>query len=129
MPGAHGLKVTGLDHIVLVTSDVEATVAWYRDVLGLELLQLDEWRAGTALFPSARVNATTIIDFLAGEPTGENLNHFALVIDGVTADELAATGDFTIEDGPGDRSGAQGTGRSIYVRDPAGTLVELRSYP
>ena len=128
MPGAHGLRVTGLDHIVLVTPDVEATVAWYRDVLGLEVLGLDEWRGGTLLFPSARVDATTIIDFLAGTPTGENLNHFALVVDGTTADELAASGDLVVEDGPGDRSGAQGVGRSIYVRDPAGVLVELRSY-
>ena len=128
MPGAHGLRVTGLDHIVIVTPDVEATVGWYRDVLGLEILGLDEWRDGTLLFPSARVDATTIIDFLAGEPSGENLNHYALVVDGVTADELAATGDFLIEDGPGDRSGAQGVGRSIHVRDPAGVLVEHRSY-
>jgi catechol 2,3-dioxygenase-like lactoylglutathione lyase family enzyme len=128
MPGAHGLRVTGLDHIVIVTPDVEATVGWYRDVLGLEILGLDEWRDGTLLFPSARVDATTIIDFLSGEPSGENLNHYALVVDGITADELAATGDFLIEDGPGDRSGAQGVGRSIYVRDPAGVLVELRSY-
>jgi catechol 2,3-dioxygenase-like lactoylglutathione lyase family enzyme len=128
MPGAHGLHVIGLDHIVLNTPDVEASVAWYRDVLGLEVLGLDEWRDGTLLFPSARVNATTIIDFLAADQTGENLNHFALVVDGTTADDLAASGDFDIEDGPGDRSGAQGTGRSIYVRDPAGVLVELRSY-
>lgn len=128
MPGVHGLQVTGLDHIVINTPDVEATVAWYRDVLGLDVMGLDEWRAGTLLFPSARVDATTIIDFLAGEQTGENLNHFALVVEGTTADELAAAGTFAIEDGPGDRSGAQGVGRSIYVRDPAGTLVELRSY-
>ena len=127
MPGAHGLTVTGLDHIVLKTPDVEASVAWYRDVLGLEILGLDEWRDGKLFFPSARVDATTIIDFLGVEQTGENLDHFALVIDGITTDELAATGAFTIEDGPGDRSGAQGTGRSIYVRDPAGVLVELRS--
>jgi catechol 2,3-dioxygenase-like lactoylglutathione lyase family enzyme len=128
MLGAHGLRVTGLDHIVLVTPDVEASVAWYRDVLGLEVMGLDEWREGKLLFPSARIDGTTIIDFLNGQPTGENLNHFALVVDRVTADELAATGDFVIEDGPDDRSGAQGTGRSIYVRDPAGVLVELRSY-
>ena len=121
--------VTSLDHIVLYAPDVEASVAWYRDVLGLGVERLEEWRRGELPFPSLRIDATTIID-LVDHPVGEgNVDHFALVIEGATADELAASGAFEVEDGPGDRSGARGTGRSIYVRDPAGTLVELRSYP
>jgi catechol 2,3-dioxygenase-like lactoylglutathione lyase family enzyme len=123
------MRVVGLDHIVIVAADVEKTVAWYHEELGMEVMGLAAYRAGEFPFPSVRVNATTIIDILPGTPTGENLNHFALVVEGTTADELAASGRFAIEDGPGDRSGAQGTGRSIYTRDPAGTLVELRSYP
>ena len=123
------LRVTGLDHIVLTVPDIEACVAWYRDELGLETMKLDEWRAGTALFPSLRINATTIIDLLPGEPGGENLNHFAVVVEDVDVDELAASGRFTVESGPSDLSGARGTGRGIYVRDPGGVLVELRSYP
>jgi catechol 2,3-dioxygenase-like lactoylglutathione lyase family enzyme len=123
------MRVISLDHIVLVASDVEATVAWYRDELGLEVSRLEEWRRGELPFPSLRIDETTIIDVLPGEPSGENLNHFAMVVEGTTADELAASGRFVIEDGPDDRSGARGVGRSIYMRDPAGTLVELRSYP
>jgi catechol 2,3-dioxygenase-like lactoylglutathione lyase family enzyme len=127
--GRPPFRVTSLDHIVLYAADVEASVAWYRDVLGLEIERLEEWRRGELPFPSARVDATTIIDLL-GHPVGPgNVDHFALVVEGTTADELAASGAFTIEDGPADRSGARGTGRSIYVRDPAGILVELRSYP
>jgi catechol 2,3-dioxygenase-like lactoylglutathione lyase family enzyme len=123
------MRVVGLDHIVIVAPDVEKTVAWYHEELGLEVIGLAAYRAGDVRFPSVRVNATTIIDIVAGTPTGANLDHFALVVEGTTADELAESGRFVLEDGPGDRSGAQGTGRSIYTRDPAGTLVELRSYP
>ena len=123
------MRITGLDHLVLVVPDVEAVVAWYRDELGLETERLDEWRRGEVPFPSLRISAASLIDVIAGTPSGENLNHFAMVVDDVDIDELAASGRFTVEAGPADLFGARGMGRGLYVRDPAGNLVELRSYP
>ena len=38
------VKVTELDHLVLDVADVERSLAWYSDVLGLEPLRVDEWR-------------------------------------------------------------------------------------
>ncbi|MFU8853743.1 hypothetical protein ACNAW0_22560 [Micromonospora sp. SL1-18] len=38
------------------------------------------------------------------------------------------SGAFTVLTGPVPRFGARGTGTSIYVRDPDGNTVELRSY-
>ncbi len=122
------MRVEGVDHLVLTVPDVEAVVAWYRDELGLEVLRLDEWRRGEVLFVSLRVNATTLIDVLSGERTGENINHFALVVDGVDIDDLAASGHHEVVMGPADLYGAQGVGRGVYVRDPAGNVVELRTY-
>lgn len=122
------MKVSGLDHIVLVVADVERCVAWYRDELGLEVLRLDEWRRGEVPFPSLRVSADALIDVLAGERTGENVNHFALVVEGADVDELAASGRFEVQGGPADLFGARGVGRGIYLRDPDGNGVELRSY-
>jgi catechol 2,3-dioxygenase-like lactoylglutathione lyase family enzyme len=40
------LRIQAMDHIVLVVADVERSVAWYVDALGLEALRLEEWRAG-----------------------------------------------------------------------------------
>lgn len=122
------MRVTGMDHIVLVVDDVEATIAWYLDELGLEALRLEEWRRGEVLFPSLRVSGTTLIDVIQGARTGENMNHVALVVDDVDIDELAASGRFVVEAGPADLFGARGNGRGLYTRDPAGNLVELRSY-
>jgi catechol 2,3-dioxygenase-like lactoylglutathione lyase family enzyme len=122
------MEVTGIDHIVLDVADVERSVAWYRDRLGLEPLRLEEWRNGEVLFVSLRIDETTIIDLLHNEPTGENMNHVALLVEGVDLDELAATGEWEIEAGPADLFGAQGTGRGFYTRDPDGHLVELRTY-
>jgi glyoxylase I family protein len=122
------VRVTGPDHVVLVSPDVEALTAWYADRLGLEVLRLEEWRRGEALFVSLRVSPTFLIDVLAGERTGTNVDHVALVTQDVDLDALASSGDFDVEMGPADLFGAQGTGRGVYVRDPDGNRVELRSY-
>ena len=66
------LRVTGLDHIVLVSADVERTLAWYCDLLGLEPDRVDEWREGKVPFPSVRLNAHQVIHLFAGESTGDN---------------------------------------------------------
>ncbi len=122
------MDVRGLDHLVIVTPDVERALAFYCGRLGLAPERVDAWHAGEVLFPSARIDATTIIDFLAGERSGENVNHFALVV-GDDVDELAASGGFDVVSGPADLWGARGQGRGVYVRDPDGNTVELRSYP
>jgi catechol 2,3-dioxygenase-like lactoylglutathione lyase family enzyme len=122
------MKVTGVDHYVLTVPDVEKIVAWYRDELGLVPERLEEWRRGEVLFASLRVTPTTLIDVFTGERTGENVNHVALVVDDVDLDELAASGRFEVEMGPADLWGARGTGRGLYIKDPAGNRVELRTY-
>jgi catechol 2,3-dioxygenase-like lactoylglutathione lyase family enzyme len=123
------VKVTGLDHIVLDVVDVERSLAWYTDVLGLEPMRVDEWRRGEVLFPSVRIDDATIIDLLPLEATGENINHFCLVISATDLDELARSGGVDVVDGPGTRFGARGDATSLYVRDPDGNTVELRHYP
>jgi catechol 2,3-dioxygenase-like lactoylglutathione lyase family enzyme len=120
-----------MDHIVLVVADVERSVAWYHDVLGLEVLRLDEWRDGKVFFPSVRVDEGTIIDLVHGErdaSTRGNVDHFCLV---VAPTDLAAAGDsgaFDVVEGPVTRWGARGDATSLYVRDPDANVVELRFY-
>jgi catechol 2,3-dioxygenase-like lactoylglutathione lyase family enzyme len=122
------LTVTGLDHIVLVCADVERTLTWYCDLLGLEAERAEEWRRGEVFFPSVRVDASTIIDLLAGVPIDGRLDHFCLVVEPTDLDAIAASGEFDVVDGPDRRFGARGDGTSLYVRDPDGTVVELRHY-
>jgi catechol 2,3-dioxygenase-like lactoylglutathione lyase family enzyme len=122
------MRVIGLDHIVLTVADVERSLAWYAGVLGLPTERLDEWRRGEVPFPSLRLDATTVIDLMVGERTGRNMDHVALLVVDVDLDELAASGRFDVVGGPADLWGAQGTGRGLYVRDPDGNVVELRTY-
>lgn len=122
------MQVSGLDHVVLKVRDVEASLEWYRTRLGLTVERLEQWRAGEVLFPSLRVDDTTIIDLFQAEPDGVNVDHLALVVTGVDLDELASSGEFEVVMGPADLFGARGVGRGLYVLDPDGHRIELRTY-
>ena len=125
------LRITGFDHLVLRCADVEATLAWYVDTLGLAPVRVDEWRAGAVPFPSVRVSAATIIDLVpaTGVVTERNVDHLCLVADRATVDAIAADSEtFRVIDGPGVRFGARGDGWSVYVHDPDDNVVEIRSY-
>jgi catechol 2,3-dioxygenase-like lactoylglutathione lyase family enzyme len=122
------VKVTELDHLVLDVADVERSLAWYTDVLGLEPMRVDEWRRSEIPFPSVRISPSTIIDLLPVDPSGENVNHFCLVVEPTDFDALAAGGDVEVVSGPGTRFGARGDATSLYVLDPDGNTVELRYY-
>jgi catechol 2,3-dioxygenase-like lactoylglutathione lyase family enzyme len=122
------IRVTALDHVVLNVADVERSLRFYVDELGLEPIHVEEWRRGERFFPSVRVSADSIIDLLAAPRTGENADHVCLVVEPMDFDALVASGRFEIVDGPATRFGARGDGTSVYFRDPDGNLVELRYY-
>ena len=119
-----------LDHLVLVVADVERCLAWYQRHLGLAPVRVDEWRSGTAPFPSLRVSEGTIIDVIPGhdDPDGHrgHLDHICFT---VSATQLAAARAALAVVEEGQRFGARGIASSIYVLDPDGLTVELRVYP
>ena len=123
-----GMRITGIDHVVFNVSDVERSLAWWRDLLGLEAVRLEEWRRGEAPFVSVRVSSGTILDLFQLERSGENVDHVALQVEGVDLDELAADDRFEVGRGPLEVFGARGIGRGLYVRDPDGNVIELRTY-
>jgi catechol 2,3-dioxygenase-like lactoylglutathione lyase family enzyme len=125
------MRALGIDHVVILCSDIDRTLAWWQQELGLESVRVDEWRSGGAPFPSLRLNASTIVDFLPGNRTGENIAHVAVEVD-VGADQLET---LVAERGwdvvfPLNRElfGARGVGAGIYIRDPEGNVIELRTY-
>jgi hypothetical protein len=60
--------------------------------------------------------------------TGENTDHFCLVVAPTDLDGLRARHDLDVIAGPATRFGARGDGTSLYIRDPDGNTVELRHY-
>ena len=129
-----------MDHIVLNVEDDEKMIAFYSKVLMLAPERLEEYRAGEVPFPSVRLNSETIIDLFPKKiwqkrsmtGTGrDNLNHFCIAMSKETWEDLRErlrVNNFEIEEGPVPRWGAQGTGTSIYFRDPQRNLIEARYY-
>lgn len=124
------LVVNGVDHVVFVCEDVERVLGWWTGTLGLAGERVEQWREGTAPFPSVRLSASALVDLVPGPRTGENVAHVALDVDAPMT-ELAAWArerGLDVLDGPRRLFGARGTGEGLYVRDPEGNVVELRTY-
>jgi catechol 2,3-dioxygenase-like lactoylglutathione lyase family enzyme len=120
-----------LDHCVIHVGDWDRSIAFYRDVLGAEIVpygkgaffrfgpvQLNTHGPGQIGTPRAGVPV---------EPGGSDLCFaFAGTIAEASA-HLAAHG-VGIELGPVPRVGARGAGQSLYFRDPDGSLIEFIIY-
>ena len=131
------VTITEMDHIVLRVKDVEVSLAFYTQTLGLKAERVDQWRAGEVRFPSARLNDDTIIDLFAhdqqpiGKEGARNQDHFCMVIEPTDMDALKDKFESLgvgIQAGPGKRWGSHGDGISLYVYDPDDNVVELRHY-
>jgi glyoxylase I family protein len=135
------IKVTELDHIVLNVSDIERSLKFYTEVLGLQAERLDEFKAGKVGFPSVRINDDTIIDLFPargvenkskpGEKSQGNLNHFCMVVErgdfsGIV--DYLGRHEIAVREGPISRWGARGRATSVYFLDPDGNEVEIRCY-
>ena len=129
------LKIVEMDHIELNVSDIERSLAFYIDTLGLKGERLDEFRAGRVGFPSVRINEHTLIDLMQMEQRQDvavkNLNHFCLVSERLDLGDLAADlkskGVVVVQE-PVSRWGARGQATSIYIQDPDENELEIRCY-
>jgi len=122
------VELRRLDHVSLNVGDRPRSIAWYRDVLGLERRgtpHRDDWPvfmgdfgACVALF-QAQVESPN----RARESTG--LRHVAFM---VGRDDLAAAQERLRERGVEFRFEDHGNAHSVYFSDPDGNVIELTSY-
>jgi catechol 2,3-dioxygenase-like lactoylglutathione lyase family enzyme len=122
-----------LDHVVIAVSDWERSNAFYRDVLGVELVELEYGRVAYALDGDQRLNVHgpgSTPSPRAADPVHPGNSDLCFVWEG-TADEAVGHLErhgVAVELGPVARTGARGSGTSVYFRDPDGSLLELISY-
>ena len=123
----HGASINRLDHINLVTDDVQAMYEWYTG-LGFGLSETIEDDDGT-LYATWMFRKQTVHDVASTQGSSPQLHHVAFAcpeshhILGL-ADTLGATNEFHhIERGPG-RHGVSNA-FYLYLRDPDGHRVEL----
>jgi catechol 2,3-dioxygenase-like lactoylglutathione lyase family enzyme len=128
------LRIAGLHHITLLVADVERSLAFYRNVLGMRLVKQtvndDDRNARHLIFGDAEGRPGTLITCLEYPDLDEgtvgrgSTHHFALAVE--SEEELAAWRDYLGSRGVAatevmDRSDF----KSIYVRDPDGHIVEI----
>lgn len=117
---------------MLTVRDIAATLAFYRDVLGMEPVTFTP--AGGTPRHALRFGAQKInlhqagAEFLprAAAP-GPGSADLCFLSDAPLADWQAhlATCGIAVEEGPVPRAGATGPITSLYLRDPDGNLIEI----
>ena len=136
------MRLTGLHHLTAIAADLDRTTAFYRDLLGLELVReaaSDDdpdarhfWFAGTADAegrwtggaPGSLVSFLEYPEMAAGRVGVGSTHHFAFVVD--SAAEQEAWRDYLRSRGVQCTDVFERGGfRSIYVRDPDGHIVEI----
>ena len=120
----------GIDHVVLRVTDMERTVGFYKDVLGLRVERIFE-RIGLYQVRCGR-NLIDLVAMTPGEalppPSARGIEHLCLSVE-ADLDELVAHVErkgSPVFRGPMEVYGARGFGTSIYIHDPDGYEIELK---
>ena len=116
---------------MLTVKDIDATVAFYSQVLGMDKVTFGEGR--TALtFGNQKLNLHQ--KGKEFEPKAANPTPGAIDICLITEKPIQSVVkslerlDITVEEGPVKRTGANGPITSVYFRDPDRNLIEVSNY-
>lgn len=137
-----------IDHVVLWVDDPLRSIAFYRDVVGLEPLRVAEFEAKSAPFPSVRLSPTAIFDLmpramsaplngmgrkvgLTADAAGHPVHHVCLALAKSDFDALkqrvegSGTRSFVLKESFGARGQAP---EAFYFHDPDQNIIEARHY-
>lgn len=128
------MRLTGLHHVTAISRDLERTAAFYRDVLGLALVQQDtnpdEPGVRHFWFGDAAGTAGTLVSFLEYPSLSDGSagpgvpHHFAFAV--ASLEELRAWVDYLrARDVECTDVMDRGRFHSLYLQDPDGHVVEI----
>jgi len=121
-----------LDHVVLHVGDWDRSNAFYRDVLGAQLVRSP---GGGVMYRIGRHQLNlhgpgVQADPVAALPVQPGNSDLCFEWHGPIGDAVAhlERKGVAVELGPVPRFGARGEGTSVYFRDPDGSLLEFMAY-
>ena len=132
------VKVHALDHLVINVAYVARSAEWYQRVLGMEVRVFDPGQGKpprtSLVFGNQKINvrpkdADKEDWFTADHETAgsDDLCFLTSSTPDAVVAHLVTLG-IRIEEGPVAKQGARGMLRSVYCRDPDGSLIEISSY-
>lgn len=135
MQNERPITLVALDHVVLRTTDLAKMLHFYQHILGCRLereladLGLTQLRAGSALIDIVTFDSELgKLGGSAPRQDGRNMDHFCLQVAPFVEQEMLT---YLSQQGVKvsefvERYGAEGFGRSLYIEDPEGNVVEIK---
>ena len=122
-----------IDHVVITVSDINKSIDFYSNILGMELLEFlsstDNVKRKSLKFGKQKINlheASKPFKPHAINPIPGSMD--ICFLSEINVDDwikIFNKFNIKIEDGPVKKTGANGPIRSIYVRDPDKNLIEI----
>lgn len=122
------MQIHSLDHLVLTVRNIDATIAFYTEALGMQLVTFGAGRKAL-VFGNQKINLHELgkeFEPKAQQPTAGSADlcfltttPLAEVVTHLNSHQVP------IIEGPVQRTGARGTILSVYVRDPDLNLIEI----
>ncbi|PLA74977.1 VOC family virulence protein [Hydrogenovibrio sp. SC-1] len=122
------MEIRNLDHLVLTVKDIEKTISFYESVLGMKKEMFGQGRMALK-YGNQKINlheAGSEFEPKANHPVPGSADLCFITITPLTEaiDHVKKCGVDKIE-GPVERTGANGSIRSFYFRDPDKNLIEV----
>ena len=132
------IKVNALDHIVINVSDVARSAQWYRKILGMEIRIFDPGHGKpvrtSLIFGNQKINVRPLdadkVEWFTADHEAARSDDLCFLTSSMPEEVVAHLREcgVAIEEGPVAKQGARGVLRSVYCRDPDGSLIEISSY-
>ena len=128
------LRISGIHHVTLICSDVERSMAFYRNLLGMRVVKQtvnEDDRGARHLFfgdeegrPGTLITCLEYPELDEGSVGRGSTHHFALTVE--SEEELNAWREYLIAQGaPVTEVMDRKYFKSVYLRDPDGHILEL----
>ncbi len=123
------MRIDHLDHLVLTVADIDATCAFYRRVLGMDVVAFGNGKRVALAFGRQKINLHASgreFEPKADQPTPGSAD-LCFITAVPLADVVAHLNAETVPiiEGPVRRTGATGPILSVYFRDPDRNLIEV----